>query len=38
MITDFDAIIRNLGGSGAGDRAAQAILVELQTGAPSSTR
>jgi lipid-A-disaccharide synthase len=38
MISDFDAIIRNLGGSGAGDRAAQAILVELQTGAPSSTR
>lgn len=38
MISDFDAIITNLGGSGASERAAQAILEELQTGAPSSTR
>lgn len=38
MISDFDAIIRDLGGSGASDRAAQAILEELQTGAPSSTQ
>lgn len=38
MISDFDAIIRNLGGSGASERAAQAILEELQAGAPSSTR
>lgn len=32
MISDFDAIIRNLGGSGASDRAAQAILEELKEG------
>jgi lipid-A-disaccharide synthase len=38
MISDFDAIIRNLGGGGASERAARAILAELQTGAHSSTR
>jgi lipid-A-disaccharide synthase len=37
MITDFDAIISKLGGVGASDRAAQAILEELQAGAPSTT-
>ena len=35
MILDFDAIITKLGGTGASERAAQAILEELQTGAPS---
>jgi lipid-A-disaccharide synthase len=38
MISDLDAIIRKLGGTGASERAAQAILEELQTGAPSTTR
>jgi lipid-A-disaccharide synthase len=38
MISDFDAIIDKLGGAGASDRAAQAILEELQTSAPSTTR
>ena len=38
MILDFDAIISKLGGTGASERAAQAILEELQTGAPSTTR
>ena len=38
MILDFDAIITKLGGTGASGRAAQAILEELQTGAPSTTR
>ena len=38
MISDFDAIIHKLGGTGASERAAQAILEELQTGAPSTTR
>ena len=38
MISDFDVIISKLGGGGASDRAAQAILKELQTGAPSTTR
>ena len=38
MILDFDAIITKLGGTGASERAAQAILEELQTGAPSTTR
>ena len=38
MISDFDAIISKLGGTGASERAAQAILEELQTGAPSTTR
>lgn len=38
MISDFDVIISKLGGAGASDRAAQAILNELQTGAPSTTR
>src|ERR1700758_64908 len=38
MISEFDVIIRKLGGAGASDRAAQAILKELQTGAPSTTR
>jgi len=38
MISDFDAIIGKLGGTGASERAAQAILEELQTGAPSTTR
>jgi lipid-A-disaccharide synthase len=38
MISDFDAIIDKLGGAGASERAAQAILKELQTDAPSTTR
>jgi lipid-A-disaccharide synthase len=38
MILDFDEIITKLGGNGASERAAQAILEELQTGAPSTTR
>jgi hypothetical protein len=38
MILDFDAIITKLGGTGASERAAQAILEELQTVAPSTTR
>ena len=38
MISDFDGIINKLGGTGASERAAQAILEELQTGAPSTTR
>jgi lipid-A-disaccharide synthase len=38
MISDLDAIIRKLGGTGASERAAQGILEELQTGAPSTTR
>jgi lipid-A-disaccharide synthase len=38
MISDLDAIISNLGGTGASERAAQAILEELQTGAPSTKR
>ena len=50
MISDFETIIRKLGGSGASERAAQAILVELkdgrspnrpgglETAAPSTTR
>ena len=38
MILDFDATTSKLGGTGASERAAQAILEELQTGAPSTTR
>ena len=38
MISNFDAIISKLGGIGASERAAQAILEELQTGAPPTTR
>jgi lipid-A-disaccharide synthase len=38
MILEFDAIITKLGGTGASERAAQAILEELQTDAPSTTR
>jgi lipid-A-disaccharide synthase len=38
MISDFEAIITKLGGAGASERAAQAILDELQTGAPSTTQ
>ena len=38
MISDFDTITSQLGGTGASERAAQAILEELQTGAPSATR
>jgi lipid-A-disaccharide synthase len=38
MISDFDAITSKLGGSGASDRAAQAILEEMETAAPSTTR
>jgi lipid-A-disaccharide synthase len=37
MILEFDAIITKLGGPGASERAAQTILEELQTGAPSTT-
>ena len=36
MISDFDATTSKLGGTGASERAAQAILEELQTGAPST--
>jgi lipid-A-disaccharide synthase len=38
MISDFDAIISKLGGTGASERAAQTILEELRTGAASTTR
>ena len=38
IISDFDAITTNLGGRGASERAAQAILKELQIAAPSTTR
>ena len=38
MILDFEVTTRKLGGTGASERAAQAILEELQTGAPSTTR
>jgi lipid-A-disaccharide synthase len=38
MISNFDAIIGKLGGAGASERAAQAILEELKTNAPSTTR
>jgi lipid-A-disaccharide synthase len=38
MISDFDAISTKLGGTGASERAAQAILEELQTAAASTTR
>ena len=38
MIADFDAITGKLGGTGASERAACAILEELQTGAPSTTQ
>jgi lipid-A-disaccharide synthase len=38
MMSNFDAIISKLGGIGASERAAQTILEELQTGAPSTTR
>jgi lipid-A-disaccharide synthase len=38
MILDFDATTSRLGGTGASGRAAQAILEEMQTGAPSTTR
>jgi len=38
MILDFDEIITKLGGTGASERAAQAILEELRTGAPSTMR
>ena len=37
MISDFHATTSKLGGTGASERAAQAILEELQTGAPSTT-
>jgi len=32
MISDFDAIISKLGGTGASERSAQAILEELKEG------
>src|SRR5258705_2899177 len=38
MLSDFVATTSKLGGTGASERAAQAILEELQTGAPSTTR
>jgi len=38
MISNFDAIIGKLGGAGASERAAQAILEEIKTNAPSTTR
>jgi hypothetical protein len=37
MISEFDAIVGKLGGSGASDRAARAILQELNNG-PSPDR
>lgn len=37
MISDFEAITKKLGGAGASERAAQAILHELGTVAPSET-
>src|SRR5262249_14682789 len=37
MISDFEAIMRRLGGAGASKRAAQTILEELQPSAPSTT-
>ena len=38
MISDFDATTSRLGGAGANERAARAILDELQTGAHSTAR
>jgi lipid-A-disaccharide synthase len=38
MISDFVATTSKLDGTGASERAAQAILEELQAGAPSTTR
>jgi lipid-A-disaccharide synthase len=38
MILDFEATTSKLGGAGASERAAQAILEELQTVTPSTTR
>ena len=38
MISDFETTTIKLGGTGASERAAQAILEELHTGAPSTTR
>ena len=38
MISDFETTTIKLGGTGASERAAQAILEELQTGAPFTTR
>ena len=38
MISDFETTTIKLGGTGASERAAQAILEELQTSAPSTTR
>jgi hypothetical protein len=38
MISDFVATTSKLGGTGASERAAQAILEELETGAVSTTR
>ena len=38
MISDFNEITTKLGGTGASERAAQTILEELQTAAPSTTR
>ena len=38
MISDFEVTTSKLGGTGASERAAQAILEELQTGAPTTTR
>jgi lipid-A-disaccharide synthase len=38
MILDFEATTSKLGGTGASERAAQAILEELQTVTPSTTR
>ena len=37
MISNFDVIIGQLGGAGASGKAAQSILEELQSGAPSVT-
>ena len=38
MISDFDAIAKKLGGTGASERAAHAILDELHTGAHSTAQ
>jgi lipid-A-disaccharide synthase len=38
MISDFEAIIRKLGGTGASERAARAIIEELQIAVSSTTQ
>jgi lipid-A-disaccharide synthase len=38
MVSEFDDVVRKLGGTGASERAAQSILEELQAAAPSTRR